>query len=233
MQLEILNSIKMKTKFYSQIFCIDRLIILPSIISLGLVMARIIYTGSPLFIFFIWNLFLAIIPFYMSLKIQASHNKRVKDRVIWMLLFIWLLFLPNAPYMITDLIHLKQRVGVPLWYDTLLILSFCWNGLIMGFLSIYNVHEVLKQKQGLLLSWSVIIVVILLCGFGIYLGRYLRWNSWDILVNPFALFKDIINRIIYPFAHIRTWSITLSYSLFLIVGYLTIKSLIELKIPSQ
>lgn len=221
----------METKTYSHQFQINTLIIFPSIISLGLLITRIVYTGSPLFIFFVWNLFLAIIPFYISLKIKSRAEKKLKNSVKWLLLFLWLLFLPNAPYMITDLIHLKQRVGVPLWYDTLLILSFCWNGLIIGFISIYNVHEELKKRKGEFKSWVFILAVILLCGFGIYLGRYLRWNSWDILVNPLELFKDILNRIIHPFAHIRTWSITFSYSLFLIVGYLTIRSLIELKVP--
>lgn len=219
----------METKTHSRQFQINTLIIFPALISIGLLTARIIYSGSPLFIFFIWNLFLAIIPFYLSLKIISTSEKKTKSGIKWLLILIWLLFLPNAPYMITDLIHLRTRIGVPLWYDTLLILSFCWNGLIIGFLSIYNVHEVLKQRKGELKSWVFIIVVILLCGFGIYLGRYLRWNSWDILVNPLELFEDIVNRIVHPFAHIRTWSITFSYSLFLMAGYLTIRSLIGFK----
>lgn len=223
----------METKTYSHQFQINTLIIFPALISIGVLAVRIIYSGSPLFIFFVWNLFLALIPFYLSLKIISTSEKKTTNGVNWLLIFIWLLFLPNAPYIITDLIHLKHRTGVPLWYDTLLILSFCWNGLIIGFLSIYNVHEVLKQRKGEFKSWVFILAVILLCGFGIYLGRYLRWNSWDILVNPLNLLSDIVNRIIYPFSHIKTWSITFSYSIFLIVGYLSIRSLIDLKKPRQ
>lgn len=219
----------METKTYSHQFQMKTLIIFPALISIGLLAVRIIFSGLPLFIFFVWNLFLALIPFYLSIKIISTSEKKTTNGVNWLLIFIWLLFLPNAPYMITDLIHLKNRTGVPLWYDTLLILSFCWNGLIIGFLSIYNVHEVLKQRKGKFKSWVFILAVFLLCGFGIYLGRYLRWNSWDILFNPLNLLSDIVNRVIHPFSHIKTWSITFSYSIFLMAGYLTIRSLIGFK----
>ena len=206
------------------------LVILPAIISIGLLFSRVIYAQSFFFTFLAWNLFLALIPFFISLKlIKLSQNSARKKRVIWLLMCVFLLFLPNAPYLVTDLIHLRIRTEVPYWFDILMIASFSWNGLILGFLSIYNVHEVIKKEKGKLVSWSIILLMIVLCGFGIYLGRYLRWNSWDIIANPLDLFQDILNRIIHPFLHVRTWGITFSYSSFLLVGYLTIRSLINIK----
>ena len=130
----------METKTYSHQFqmkttCPDfsGLIIFPALISIGLLAVRIIYSGSPLFIFFVWNLFLALIPFYLSIKIISTSEKKTTNGVNWLLLFIWLLFLPNAPYMITDLIHLKNRTGVPLWYESIRLdyprLELCINHL--------------------------------------------------------------------------------------------------------
>lgn len=223
----------MTTNIKNQQIHINHLITYPALISIGLLVARILYSQSYLFIFFAWNLFLALIPFFVSLRILAFTQKNAnKKRTPWLLLFIWLLFLPNAPYLVTDLIHLRIRTGAPFWFDILLITSFCWNGLIIGFISIYNVHEVLKQKKSELISWGCILAVIVMCAFGIYLGRFLRWNSWDLIVNPLDIIYDIFQRIIHPIRHIRTWGITFSYSLFLIVGYLTIRSLIGWRIPN-
>lgn len=210
------------------------LIILPSLISLGLLGGRIIYAQSFFFTFLAWNLFLALIPFFISLRlVKIDTNVKRNNFIVWTLIGLTLLFLPNAPYLVTDLIHLRIRTSVPFWYDVLMIASFCWNGLILGFLSIYNIHEVIKKKKGILVSWGLILFVIILCGFGIYLGRYLRWNSWDILTNPFDLLADIANRIIHPFRYIRTWGITFCYSVFLSVGYLTVRSLIGINSTSK
>ncbi|NJO88137.1 MAG: DUF1361 domain-containing protein [Chloroflexia bacterium] len=138
---------------------------------------RLIYTGSKLFFFLNWNLFLAFIPWiFSSLLIIYPSLQQRKILAFWVLI-IWLLFFPNAPYILTDLFHLKRNLVMPIWFDLLLILSFAWVGLMYGFISLWNIEKVLhrfiKKRWVTFISTSLLFVG----SFGIYLGRYLRWNS--------------------------------------------------------
>lgn len=198
---------------------------LSSVLAIIFLLMRMGYTASFAFLFLGWNLFLAWIPFVVSLSFRKES--RMKWWLKGALFIVWLLFFPNAPYLLTDLVHLKPRTGIPLWYDLMLILSFAWNGLMLGFASLYNIHAFIREIAGALKAWILVIGLLILCGFGIYLGRFLRWNSWDMLINPIDVLNDSLHIIMHPFENIQSLGFTLIFSLFLVVSYLTLLVLIR------
>ena len=185
-----------------------------SVLCFGLWMARAVWTGSPAYIFLNWNLFLAIIPWLISSGIKNSRHASW----LWVLaLPAWVLFFPNAPYIITDLFHLRRHPGM--WFDLVLILSFAWTGLLAGLLSLRHIEESLVLRLGKTRAVLISSAFLFLCAFGIYLGRFERWNSWDILHHPFSLFTDIADRFIHPQNHPRTWGMTMLFGLMLNMMY--------------
>jgi uncharacterized membrane protein len=193
---------------------------LSSAFSVCLSFIRVYASGTNWFLFLDWNLFLAWIPLVCSTVSLFLSQK--KDSSVWLkglFLFVWFIFFPNCPYIITDLFHLRIEQTVPLWFDVALIFSFVWNGLVLGFVSLLDIQFILEKKLKKVYSWSIVSAVLVLAGFGIYLGRYLRWNSWDIVQHPILLFRDIIDRIVDPLSFPRTYSVTIIFSLFLIVSY--------------
>jgi uncharacterized membrane protein len=131
-------------------------------------------------------------------------------------------FFPNAPYIITDLIHLNPKMNVPLWFDVLLIISFVWNGLLIGFLSLMQIHQTILTKFSQKNCWGIISFILLLSGYGIYLGRFQRLNSWYIITHPFSLLSQIVRNFQSYDNLIRTFSVTFSFGIFLMIGYTTI-----------
>lgn len=178
--------------------------------------ARVAATGTPFFGFLLWNLFLALIPLGLSLILTRVNDRRLGLTVV----VGWLLFFPNAPYMLTDLIHLKQRGDVPLWFDLILLLSFALVALACGLHSLRTVHLWFERTFSPLTGWMAVLFSLGLTGFGIYLGRFPRWNSWDVVGRPGELLADIANRFLNPFAHSRTWAFTVGFSGLLTLIYL-------------
>lgn len=196
-------------------------IVLSITLCLALITARVFYTGSILYLFLVWNLILAGIPYLLSEKLKTN------TRISWgslLLLFITILFLPNAPYITTDLFHLRGNFGDSIWYDTVLILSFAWSGLLLFFHSLYNIDQYIRQWLPGRKSAVVHVGIILLCAYGIYIGRYLRFNSWDVVSNPVLLISEIVDHFINPFSHPRTWGMTLLYGIFLNLTYFSFRS---------
>ena len=193
-------------------------------LSLLLVAGRVLMTGRGIFLFLVWNLFLAVIPFAISTMLGTARGP-LRARLLVPVGAAWLLFFPNAPYILTDLFHLERRAGVPLWYDLALILSCAWNGLMLAYASLADMQRLVQQRLGTGAGWAFATLALLLSSFGIYLGRYLRFNSWDVLANPLTLFFDIVNRILHPFSVPGTWGVTLIFGLFLLVGYGTVRLL--------
>ncbi|MEP7170944.1 MAG: DUF1361 domain-containing protein, partial [Bacteroidota bacterium] len=141
----------------------------------------------------------------------------------------WLSFFPNAPYILTDLFHLLNRQHIPLWYDLIMILSFAWTGLLTGFVSLIEIQNFFTEKYGKRLSWYLTIIALVLGSFGVYLGRFGRFNSWDVIANPFELSHDILTMFINPLHHIQMYGMTFFLSCFLILAYLTFFILIHSK----
>lgn len=200
-------------------------IIIPLAFPIVLLIVRVVLSGQLTYIFLAWNLFLALIPLAISQRITGVRNRWK----IFLLIGAWLLFLPNAPYIITDFLHLKQRPPVPYWYDILLLFSAALNGLLLGLLSLFNVEKFLAHRYGNRISGLLILCSFFLCAFGIYMGRYLRWNSWDIITSPGAIATDILERVFNPFEHFGAWSVTFLFGSFFYVLYYSIKSLINPK----
>jgi uncharacterized membrane protein len=199
-----------------------------TLISFSLSIIRLMFSGTFGFLFLNWNLFLAFIPWlFTSAAILIPRIQKSKLTISIMLLS-WLLFFPNAPYILTDLYHLRFTSAVPIWFDLILILSFAWTGLLFGFLSLLDLEKLLFKNSKL--SCILSVVFIFIASFGIYLGRYLRWNSWDIISEPLHLLFDIGDRIINPFAHPRTWGVTLFMGLFLNIIYWSFKFISKRKL---
>lgn len=188
----------------------------------GLVLLRIERTGSWQFRFLLWNLFLACVPLFASRLLQAAHAKRIPDIMQLGLLGVWLLFLPNAPYILTDLVHLQATSPHLYWYDLAMLLSFGAVGLLIGYISMFDVHRIVASRFGPRLGWAVASATLLLSGFGIYLGRILRWNSWDVVVKPRALFDSVADYILNPLAYLQIWAISGLCGAGLLLGYVTL-----------
>jgi len=170
-----------------------------------------------------WNLFLAFIPWFLTSFLMINSKYKKNKIVIGTLLFFWLLFFPNAPYILTDLIHLEGKQSVQLWFDLILILSFAWTGLLFGILSLMDIEKLLNQVMSKKRVNFIIVILLFIGSFGVYLGRFLRWNSWDIISNPFGLISDIGHRIINPFEFAKTWGMTIFMGLFLNMVYWSLK----------
>ena len=218
MQASLLSSVPFTRTRLTLVF----VLIVSLSMSVLLVAGRVMMTGKLLFLFLIWNLFLAVVPFALSTLLSISVG-RLRARILVPVSAAWLLFFPNAPYLLTDLFHLNARPGVPLWYDLALILSCAWNGLMLAYASLSDMQRLVQQRLGFWTGWAFATVALLLSSFGIYLGRYLRFNSWDVLTNPLTLFYDIAHRVLNPFSFPGTWGVTLVFGLFLLVGYGTVR----------
>lgn len=186
-----------------------------------LIIGRVMYTGELTFAFLLWNVFLAVLPLYYTYRMQQETAPRVQ----WIYAALWLLFFPNAMYIVTDLFHLREREEIPLWYDLLLLLSAGLNGVVMGFVSLRSIERWLHGKLAARYIPFIIFALLLLCGYGIYLGRYMRWNSWDIVVQPFALFMNIGYHIIHPFRNAEVWLLSLLFGIWMYVLYAFIRRL--------
>lgn len=194
----------------------------------ALVSVRMMYEGNRHFSFLLWNLMLAWIPFLAALSVYdgaKAGRGRVRQIAIGA---VWLPFFPNAPYIVTDLIHLgRYDEAAPLWFDALLLSGFAWTGLLLGLVSLYLVHAVARAALGTVKAWLGVAGVLALSGFGIYLGRFERWNSWDVLARPGALFGDIAAGLMDPMAQPRAIAVTIAFTGFLAITYLEVYALGE------
>jgi uncharacterized membrane protein len=183
---------------------------------------RFILSGTGTFLFLNWNLFLAFIPWAAATAIAMGSYGRNKI-MLAALLVIWLLFFPNAPYILTDLFHLQQRASAPMWFDLVLILSFAWTGLAYGIISLFEIEELLNMYMRKSFTRIVVTVMLFAGSFGVYLGRYLRWNSWDLFSEPTDLLTDIASRFVFPFSHLQTWGVTILLGILLNMIYWSFK----------
>jgi uncharacterized membrane protein len=170
----------------------------------------------------IWNLFLAWAPYFWSLftSFLDLHFKRH-----WWLLItpgvLWLIFFPNAPYLVTDFLHLRDYPRVPIWYDIGMLATFAWTGVFLAIASLRTMHILVQKYLGWFIGWSFTGIALVLGGLGIFLGRFSRWNSWDLLLQPKDIFYDITSRLLDPLSNLQFFGFTALYTAFLLVCYLT------------
>ena len=154
---------------------IEQALIASYAFSISMVLFRVAYTGETMFVFLVWNLFLGWLPYFISSIITKKQNHNGLG--FYLMLTMWLLLLPNAFYIITDLFHLRDRETVPLWFDLVIIISFAWNGLITGVLSMRQMEKLFNQKWKIKADWLYVFPLMFLNALGIYIGRFLRYNS--------------------------------------------------------
>lgn len=200
-------------------------ILLLSLFCVILVIIRIIRTEQFSFIFMFWNLFLAFIPLGIS-NYLTNSEKTISNLKLTTLTIIWLLFLPNAPYMVTDLFHLHKREYLPIWFDLILILMFAITGLYLFYISLNQAIVLTKNKFPNLYKPQFLIFLFLIVSYGVYIGRFLRLNSWDI-IDPIGLVKTCLSTILYLPRLKDMCCFTVVYSIFLGFIFLIVKPVLK------
>jgi len=191
-------------------------LLVASALCVATVEVRIRHSHDTAYRFLDWNLFLAWIPLALALAAHRASFRR-RPYLTVPLGLLWLLFFPNAPYVLTDFIHLQDSTTTPLWYDGLMISSFAWTALILGFVSLYLMQTIWRQAVGGFLAWCGVIAALALASLGVYIGRYVGYNSWDALLHPFQVARVINAHLENPFHQPR-----LEESLGILTGFLTI-----------
>lgn len=173
-----------------------------------------------------WNLVLAFVPLPLALQAEriALRYRLLKPGLL-LTIVAWALFFPNAPYLITDIKHLHHVPPVPLWFDATLLFGFALTGLLAGLVSLYWMHSLAREFWGSRRANAALLAYLPLASWGIFLGRELRWNSWDVLVRPHFLVWDALTRGI----GLKALALTVEFSLLIGLSYLVLLSLIHLK----
>ncbi len=193
-----------------------------SVFSTLLTVVRVLVTGRSMFLFLWWNLFLAFIPWSIATLVRV---REIQNRwILSLLLVCWIVFFPNAPYILTDLVHLQDDRSAPLWFDLMLLLSFGFAGMFYGFVSLRFLETRFLRTLSRLWSEVVSVGLIYLACFGIYLGRFLRWNSWNLVDDLSRVLFDVFARVADPLAHRETWGFTLLFGTFLNLVYWSFKA---------
>jgi uncharacterized membrane protein len=193
----------------------------------ALVAARVEYTNRLTYTFLVWNLFLAWIPFVLALALYDGARRRWPAAVLATLGLGWLLFFPNAPYMVTDVIHVGPSQGAPLWFDSLTITAAAFSGLLLGFVSLGLVQAVARRAAGAAWSWALVGGVLTIASVGIYIGRFQRLNSWDVVQRPHELVALARIRLADPLGNPKLIAVVILLTAFLSAAYVVFASLWE------
>ncbi len=194
------------------------------VLCLVLSIFRIILTKNTHHLFLVSNLLLAMIPFFISMQFP-----KLKGYLLILVAVIWVLFLPNAFYVITDLIHLNpDKVlqegltgarntydgvdSISIIYDTVLIFSYSAISFVFGLESMRHFKDFVLSKYRLRIKLALLSLIYFACGFAIYLGRYSRFYSWDLIAKPFTLISESLNMFIHPSNSYLGWQVILIFT---------------------
>jgi uncharacterized membrane protein len=191
----------------------------------AMVAIRVAYTGNSEYVTLVWNLFLAWIPFGLALYVYDGYRRRAARLSLWAGGLLWLVFFPNAPYIVTDFKYLRTWTGAPIWYDAVLLSAAAGCGLLLGFVSLYLMQTVVRRALGTVNAWLFAGAVLGLSSFGVYLGRFQRWNSWDVFTRPRVLADGLWSGLVHPLQHPQTIAVTVLFTAFLGATYLVFYSL--------
>jgi len=211
--------------------------------SVILIYFRIKITGSYRYNFFVWNLFLAWIPYLLSLfAIYLSRKKDYKSKfLIFFITMLWMIFYPNSSYIISDFIYLaKYPIKIfnenslatksnIMWFDILLVFSSAFLGHILGLISLFIFHKFFEFIFNKMLGWMFVFVSVILSGVGIYLGRFLRLNSWDLVLTPYETTIEITNNIF----NFRALFFSIAFSVFTFVTYIVLYNFYYIKVEKE
>lgn len=211
--------------YYFLRFFLSSWVWLSIIFSLMLMTVRVAITGEQSYLFLAWNLFLAFIPYCITRLCMLCPQYWERSWLRAVLVLGWLGFLPNSFYIITDLFHLDINSAVPAWFDLLLLFSFAWNGVVLGILAVRQMEMLGWLTWGALPARLFLLTVMWLCAVGVYIGRYLRYNSWDVLCQPWQLAAEMLHRILHAREYVLMWGMTSLYAIFMTLLYYTIQDL--------
>ncbi|HEY5388812.1 MAG TPA: DUF1361 domain-containing protein [Thermoleophilia bacterium] len=206
-----------------------------SLVCVGLVAARMVYSHTVNYWFLMWNLALAWVPFIFAgvAYTLASAHRAILYALIVVAAFVWLVFFPNAPYILTDFLHLGSMGDtVPGWYDVLMLFWFAWTGLMLGVVSLYLMQDIVSRAFGGAAGWVFVIAAAGIGSFGIYLGRFLRWNSWDLLRRPMPLAGELYGKVTDPASQPRLLGFTLLFALLFLFIYVAVYIFAKLANPA-
>lgn len=201
-------------------------LVLTSGLGVALLAARAMVTQRLDYGFLFWNLILAWAPLgFAGIAALLYLWRGWKSPIFLGCAVLWLLFLPNAPYIVTDFIHLRPRPPVPLWLDIFLVMSFAGVGLLLGFISMNVMHRIAAHAFGWKAGWAFTASILALCGFGLYLGRFIRLNSWEPILSPIYLIGKVLDSIGRLAVDFKSQTFVLIAFGFLFGGYLLLYAL--------
>ena len=206
-----------------------------TLVCAGLLAARSVYSHTVHYWFLLWNLALAWVPFVfagVAYTLAASTRRVLVYVVIVLAAVVWLAFFPNAPYILTDFLHLGSMGDiVPGWYDVLMLYWFAWTGLMLGIVSLYLMQEIVTRVLGGTLGWMFVVAATVLGSFGIYLGRFLRWNTWDIVRRPVPLAGEVLGKVTDSASQPRLLGFTLLFAALFLFIYVAVYIFAKLAKP--
>jgi uncharacterized membrane protein len=218
----------MRDLLHSRLGTILKLLLLSSLLSIAFSVVNALATKSTDLTYLLWNLLLAWLPIFFvgCLLVVLGHYPWLNWRPV-ILTALWVGFLPNSFYLVSDLIHLQGVSQSQLVFDSVMFETFVINGLLVGYLSVWLVHRQLLRRVSTRMSTFLIGLTFFVCSFAIYLGRDLRLSSWDLLLNPPGILFDSSVPLVSPRSHLQAFSTTLTFFVFLSVLYIVIWKLLS------
>lgn len=200
-------------------------LVLSSLVSIGLYFYGAWRNGSLQYGYLTWNLFLAWIPLLFAVRLMTVLRYKLwSSWEAMMLTTFWLIFLPNSFYMISDFIHLQFVKRVDVVYDAIMLTAFIFTGVILGFSSLYLINLQLKRRISAMATAVLIAMTLLICSFAMYVGRDLRWNSWDVFANPGGLLFDFSDRLFHPAAYPQMFITVFGFFILISTMYIVLQS---------
>lgn len=188
-------------------------------LALTLLAGRFALSHHATYRFLAWNLVLAWVPYVIAVVASLARHRITRRVALGLLAPAWLAFFPNAPYLVTDFVHLRARTDAPLWYDIALLTAFAWTGFLLAVTSLRAVHRLLRAWWGARAAWSAVAIACPLTGAGIYIGRFLRWNSWDVALSPHTVVRDVARVYMDPVHHPGPWAFAAIFGALLFAVY--------------
>jgi uncharacterized membrane protein len=195
-----------------------------SLICVTMVGFRMWYTQTRHYDFLLWNLALAWVPLlFAGFAYTFARRRGASYLLVALSAIAWLVFFPNAPYILTDFLHLGSMGDIsPGWYDVLMLFWYAWTGLLLGVVSLYLMQEMVASRLGAAASWLFVVLAAALGSVGIYLGRFLRLNSWDLLRRPGPLTSELYGRVTDPASQPRLLGFTVLFTLLFLFVYVAV-----------
>lgn len=201
-----------------------------SLVSIILLIFRLLYSRDSSQNYLFLNLFLAWVPYILSLFLLRYVNMSRRNTMFTVGgSIVWLLFFPNAPYIITDFIHLSSSTSIPFWYEAMLLCAFAFHGIVLGVASLQIMTRIVDKLFGRIVRHIFLYLVIFLSSIGIYAGRILRWNSWDVFFNPYGIISSLTLHDIQLFHTANAVVFILSFSLFFLICYLFFSPIVSIR----